>query len=58
MTNICWIKHIKNIFGNYIRSNVLSIKFLLKELFAWKNAGGKVVKQIFVPKLAYNCAQH
>jgi hypothetical protein len=34
------------------------MKFLLKELFAWKNASGKVVKEIFVPKLAYNCAQH
>ncbi len=58
MTNICWIKHIKDRFGNYIGSNFLCVKFFLKELFALKNVGGKVVKQIFGPKLAYNCAQH
>jgi hypothetical protein len=58
MTNICWIKHIKDKFGNYIGSNVLCVNFLLKELFALKDASGKVVKQIFGLELAYNCAQH
>jgi hypothetical protein len=58
MTDICWIKHIKNRFGSYIRSNVLCVKDLLKEQFARKSASAKVVKQILGPILAYNHAQH
>jgi hypothetical protein len=55
MTDICWIQHIKDSFGNYIGSNVL--KFLLKQLSIRKTTSGKVVKQIFGLGLAYNHAQ-